>query len=220
MAAARIPANDPAAAIALTRQEIDRLDDFLASGQVPDTAMPLEVLDGFLTALVVGPETVLPAEYMPVVWDTQQRQQAVFDTREQLEWFSGLLARHWTAISRRIEAGYPHTPLLQDERPGQDGCAWCYGFMVAIGLRPSAWRPLLDSEEMGPLISTIAVLAEADELSGQAPTLPEERAEIVEALSGIPLAVHDFWRDRAGRSDFKSGIQADGIDFPGRHGRA
>jgi len=198
MAPSRISAADPAAAIALTRQEIDRLGDFLASDRVPDTAMPLEALDGFFTALVVGPETVKPAEYMPMIWDTLQREAPVFGTREQFEWLNGLLARHWSAISRRIEAGYPHTPLLEDERPGQDGCAWCYGFMVGIGMRLRAWQPLLDSKEMGPLISTIAVLAEADELSDLAPTPPDERAEIVEALSGIPLALRAFWRGRAG----------------------
>src|SRR5437588_3180301 len=136
------PPDDPAADIALSRSEVDWLGDFLASDQVPDTAMPLEALDGFLTALVIGPETVPPAEYMPIVWDTQARAIPVFDDRDQ-RIFDDLLARHWTTISRRIEAGCPHIPLLEDERPGQDGCAWCYGFMVGIGLRPKAWPPLL-----------------------------------------------------------------------------
>ncbi len=196
MASGKISANDPASGIALTRQEIDRLSDFLASDQVPDTAMPLEVLDGFLTALVVGPETVLPAEYLPIIWDTNKRLAPVFDTSERLEWFEALLGRHCNAISRRIEAGYPHTPLLADERPGQDGCGWCYGFMVGIGMRLAAWQPFFNDDEMEPLILTIAVLAEADELSNLAPSAPEERAEVVEALSGIPLAVREFWRDR------------------------
>jgi uncharacterized protein len=191
-----ISATDPAAGIALTRQEIERLGAFLASEQVPDTAMPLEALDGFFTALVVGPEQVMAAEYMPVIWDTLERNEPVFGTSEQRDWLDGLLSRHWSAIARRIAAGIAHMPLLEDSRPGQEGCAWCYGFMVGVGMRLKAWQPLLDAKAMQPLISTIVVLAEADELSGLAPTPPEERADIVEALTGIPLLLHRFWRDR------------------------
>ena len=192
-------AADPAADIALTRREIDWLSEFLASDLVPDTAMPLEALDGFFTALVVGPERVAPAEYMPVIWDTQERHAPVFRDTEQHRSLTRLLSRHWNAISRRLAAGHRHVPLLEDDRPGHEGCAWCYGFMIGVGLRIEAWQPLLESKEMGPLISVIAVLAEADEVAELPPTSAPDRADIVEALSGVPLAVRDFWRERASR---------------------
>jgi uncharacterized protein len=189
--------DDPAAGVALSAAEIVWLGEFLASEEVPDTAMPLEALDGFFTALVVGPETVLPSEYMPVIWDTAERVAPVFADPGQLDALSDLLSRHWSTIARRVAAGHVHLPLLEDERPGQEGCAWCYGFMVGMGLRLKAWQPLLKDKAMGPLIAVIAVLAEADELSDVPPTLPQDRAEIVEALSAIPLTIRDFWRDRA-----------------------
>ena len=76
--------------------------------------------------------------------------------------------------------GRGHPPLLVDKRPGQEGCAWCYGFMIAIGLRVEAWQPLLDNPEMRTLIGMIAVLAEADELSEVATKLPQDSPEIVQ----------------------------------------
>jgi uncharacterized protein len=197
MASKRADADDPAAAIALSDAEIAWVGDFLASEEVPDTVMPLEALDGFFTALAVGPETVPCSEFMPVIWDTAERVTPVFDDPERLPVLNDLLSRHQQAIARQIDHGRGHPPLLVDKRPGQEGCAWCYGFMIAIGLRVEAWQPLLDNPEMGPLIGVIAVLAEADELSEVAPTLPQDRAEIFEALCAIPITVRDFWRRQA-----------------------
>src|SRR5205085_12194509 len=129
-------------------------------------------------------------------WDTAKRTAPVFVDAQQLAVLTDLLSRHAKAISRRLAAGYRHLPLLEDRRPGQDGCAWCYGFMVGVALRPNAWQPLLDSAKMGPLFAVITALAEADELSAMEAASPEERAEVIEALSGIPLAFADFWRRR------------------------
>jgi hypothetical protein len=54
--------------IRLTPEEQQWLGGLLASRQVPATTMSLEMLDGFFTALVIGPELVLPSQYLPVVW--------------------------------------------------------------------------------------------------------------------------------------------------------
>jgi hypothetical protein len=74
--------------------------------------------------------------------------------------------------------------------------------MVGVGLRLKAWQPLLRSRRMGPLLAVITALAEADELTGLAPSPPDERGEIFAALSGIPPLIYGFWRDRA------AGLQA------------
>jgi len=50
----------------LNDAELDRLGDLLEN-RGGDKAMNLEQLDGFFAALVVGPETVMPSEYLPEV---------------------------------------------------------------------------------------------------------------------------------------------------------
>src|SRR6478672_8441141 len=104
--------DDAAAGDALSTAEIGWLSEFLASADVPDTAMPLEAVDGFFTALVVGPESVLPAEYMPIIWDTAERTAPDFADAAQCDTVNDLLSRHWSAIARSIEAGHGHSPLL------------------------------------------------------------------------------------------------------------
>jgi hypothetical protein len=52
----------------LTDAEFHRLNSVLA--RFGDKhSMNLEQLDGFLAALICGPDTVLPSEYLPVIWD-------------------------------------------------------------------------------------------------------------------------------------------------------
>jgi uncharacterized protein len=52
----------------LSDAEIGELDAFLMSEATPDECMDLVTLDGFLTALVVGPRLLAPSVWLPVVW--------------------------------------------------------------------------------------------------------------------------------------------------------
>lgn len=189
---------DPAADIALTDQEIDWLDDFLTSEKAPASAATLEQLDGILAALVVAPERIARAKYLPAVWGTEDGEEAAFDNPEQREFFYELLERHRNTIARRVEAGGLHPPLLENPQAADAGCAWAFGFMVGVGLRPSAWQPFLRSRKMAPMLAVLSILAEAyDQPFESAPLDPEDEVDIAAALSQVPLAVHRFWQDHA-----------------------
>jgi hypothetical protein len=79
------PDDDPARSVRLTGDEIDWLSGFFASQQAPDTAMPFETLDGFSTALVIGPEMMMPSTYLPEIWGPRTGQ--------------GLCGRAWSSCS-------------------------------------------------------------------------------------------------------------------------
>ncbi len=52
----------------LTDAEVNELADFLASRRVGRNCMPLDALHGFITALLIGPETIMPSVWIPQVW--------------------------------------------------------------------------------------------------------------------------------------------------------
>src|ERR1700687_1674040 len=52
--------------------DLDALDDYLMSDHAPDDSMGLSDLDGFLTGIVVGPELILPSEWLPVIWGGEE----------------------------------------------------------------------------------------------------------------------------------------------------
>ena len=87
--------------------------EFLDSSQTPDTTMSLEELDGFFCALVAGPETVLPSEYMPHIWGGDEPAEGPdYDSEAQLRFVLDLLTRHWNVIARSIADGIPYEPHL------------------------------------------------------------------------------------------------------------
>ncbi len=48
--------------------DLKKLDDFLMSERAPDDCMQLSDLDGFLTAIAIGPELIMPSEWLPMIW--------------------------------------------------------------------------------------------------------------------------------------------------------
>ena len=48
--------------------DLDALDAFLLSDRTPENCMGLSDLDGFLTAIVIGPELIAPSEWLPIIW--------------------------------------------------------------------------------------------------------------------------------------------------------
>ena len=65
----------------LTDAELDRLGDFLASCK-GSKAMNLEELDGFFSALIAGPEPVMPSEYNREVFGGEMADVCEFSSLE------------------------------------------------------------------------------------------------------------------------------------------
>jgi len=49
----------------LSDDELEELDRFLLSAAASDETMLLDALDGYLTAIVIGPTTILPSRWLP-----------------------------------------------------------------------------------------------------------------------------------------------------------
>jgi yecA family protein len=52
----------------LSHEEIRELDVFLMSDVTPDECMDVVTLDGFLSALAIGPELAPPSVWLPLIW--------------------------------------------------------------------------------------------------------------------------------------------------------
>ena len=53
--------------IPLDHIDLEALDRFLMSDRSPSESMMLSDLDGFLTGIAVGPELVMPSEWLPII---------------------------------------------------------------------------------------------------------------------------------------------------------
>ena len=175
--------------IALDEDEIDWLHDFLNH---TGAAMSAEVLDGYFTALVVGPEPVMPSEYLPEIWGDEE---PVYDDREQGEFALHLLMRHWNSIAHRFKAHKPCAPIMADAAlVARD---WADGFMRGVSLRMPVWdRRLAKDEQLTTFLGHILMLTVDQDVAAKEGVTAEERTRMVESL---PLAVHGlylYWREK------------------------
>ena len=138
----------------LTDAEFERLSGIL--GRFDNKhPMNLEQLDGFLAALICGPEIVRPSEYLPVICGSD-----IVSTQSVLQDFLSLIMRHWNVIADTLHSGEVFLPLLlEDENGISHANDWAKGFLRGMELRRTDWAVLLDDEKQGGCLVPIFVLA-------------------------------------------------------------
>ncbi len=131
----------------LSEAEIDELAEFLISDETPEECMDISTLDGFLTGLVIGPDTIMPSQWLPVVWGVTEQDEMVWESLEKMERVIGLIMRLYNSIAQAFQVDPPDfSPLLPvHEAAGEEVTIideWCCGFMRSIRLAPESWPPL------------------------------------------------------------------------------
>jgi uncharacterized protein len=124
----------------LTNREIDKLDAFLLSDGGLERAMDVSTLDGFLCAVLSGPNVIIPSEWMRWVWDMEEGEQAPeFASEKQAQRILDLLMRHANNIVVTLtQAPQDYEPLFFER--GVKGRIvsivdeWCCGYMKGIAL--------------------------------------------------------------------------------------
>src|SRR6266853_1968099 len=153
----------------LTDIDYDELEVFLGSHAVPQDCMDLEMLDGFLTAIVSGPELIQPSEWLPVLWsDSQRSVTPVFQNNEKAE------------------------------RSPPEASAWCEGFMTGVLLREEEWEPLYAEESSLDWMLPIEALAYGDhdpEYLDWVDT-EEKRLGMIDELPIATVLICRFWQAR------------------------
>ena len=149
----------------LTEEELSSLDDLLT--HLPsDGSMTLDGMDGFLTALLVGPAPIgATSDWLPAIWGgDQEPAPAPFPSNQKRKRTTVLVLRHLRSIEAAL-SGSPDAwePVFSvAELPGTQGeeladaTDWCMGFLAATDLAPDAWAPLQADPEIGPGLATIA----------------------------------------------------------------
>ena len=133
----------------LTEAELQQLDDWLiglAEAGV-DGVMTLDGMDGYLTALAVGPSKVLDelptADWLPAIWGGDGPNGAPFPSNQKRKRTTVLVLRHLhsiaTAWAQRPQAWEPIFSFADGEDEDTeyaDAEDWAAGFLIAA---PAYW---------------------------------------------------------------------------------
>jgi uncharacterized protein len=182
--------------------DLEALDQFLMSDASPEDCMQLSDLDGFLTGIAIGPELVMPSEWLPAIWGGQE---PVFEDEKQARTVLGAIMGRYNEILRVLDTDPDAYEPVFWEGPEGEVIAddWAEGFVDAIRLRPEAWRPLVEDPEAFVLLIPILALCGDEEGGSPLELDPEEDADLLDqAPDLIPVCVadmHGFWKERCGR---------------------
>jgi len=192
----------------LTDAELDEMETFLGSDAVPQDCMDLEMLDGYLTAIVSGPEAIQPSEWLPQVWSEGGRTASpAFTGNEQAQRIMGLMLRHMVGVQRTLtEAPTRFRPLLympdetvkKAERTPPEGTAWCEGYMAGVKLREDQWQPLYEAHDARDWIFPIEALAfgDRDDDFTEWVDSDEKREGLIDELPVAAVLIHRFWQEK------------------------
>jgi uncharacterized protein len=193
----------------LSDKEFDELDEFLMSDALPEETMDIAMLDGFLTALVIGPNLIEPGRWLPEIWGGRQASEDVpWQSADQQARITNMILRHWNFLLAQFQ-GEPeaYEPVLYaSEEDGREVSIideWCIGFVRGMNLDGEAWQPIMDDDEIEEFLWPIMLYgteAGWQEIE-QNPGLAAKHDDFAEALPDCVLAIHDFWApERAGRT--------------------
>lgn len=180
--------------IPLDQVDLKALDRFLTSDRSPRESMMLSDLDGFLTGIAVGPELVLPSEWLPLVWGGEAPE---FADEGEAKAILGAIMTRYNEILDQI-ADDTFDPIFWATRDGTLIAAdWAEGFLQAIMLRLDAWDRLLKSKRDGHLLIPILALCgdeNGESLLGLSPE-DEDRMmeEAVEFIPACVSAIAAYW---------------------------
>lgn len=184
----------------LSDEELDELDRFLLSDATSDETMMLDTLDGYLTAIAVGPTTIMPSQWLPRVWGPTDEHAPEFETTKQAKRILELILRHMNGIAWSFESDLDSYEPMMNTRMYQgreylDGEMWSFGFMNGVTLCRKDWEPLLNDIAGCEALQPIRLLG-ADDVTAEERSLirtPAQREKLSEKIAASVAAIYRFW---------------------------
>ena len=175
----------------LTVKEVDTLDRLLAERAAGIGG--IEALDGFLAAVIAGPELVPPSEVMAAILGDPD--QVTFDSMAEARVLSDLIMRHWNAIATGLLTG-DYLPILTQVDGVFFGNDWAVAFLDGVALREKGWRPFLEHRRHADLLEPLFALAvehHPDKKIRGPRISPARRARFVGALGPVAVTARRFF---------------------------
>jgi uncharacterized protein len=197
----------------LSDAEFDRLSSSLQR-YGSKRASNLEQLDGFLSALVCGPEEVPTREYLTKIWAYDIVKEDALTAQPLLQECVSLIRRHRDFIQQTLESGNVFTPLLLGKGDGvYTANDWAVGFLYGMDLRKKEWAVLLnDQERGGSLVPIFALANEHNPDPSMRPYTKPVTAELREKLiigmaAGVMKIYRYFEAKRLGSTHRRIGLK-------------
>ena len=155
--------------------------------------MDVSTLEGYLTAIVIGPQAVLPSRWLPWVWDREEGcAEAAFDNLDQANRIMFLLMRFMNGIVRAFMDDPASFEPIYRREAHRGAAEWCEGFLLGTRFNEDAWSLLWAGKPQ--LATPFLRLGTDDGLEFTRKAGDADRW--MEAVGPALVEIHAFWKER------------------------
>ncbi|MGE8504070.1 MAG: UPF0149 family protein [Pseudomonas sp.] len=197
----------------LTPEELDFLDAALLDHGSDDSVLGISELDGFFTALVSGPEAIMPSTWLPELWGGVPPTFASFDEEQAV---LSLLLRHMNDIASLLMTQPEHFTALfyENEHQGKPVTViedWCFGYMRGVDL--GQWPQL--PEPQASHLEAIALHGREEHFDKLDGLSLEQHQALVDGIEPAAIALHAYWLAQRNARPAKAPLHS--ARMPGRN---
>jgi len=182
----------------ITDEDLDFIDATFEKYATDNSIVSVSELDGFLTAIVSGPDMIMPSEWLPEIWGGSD-QMPNWESQEEVTRFMGLIMSimHDNAEVLMEQPEEFQALFLVDmleEEPVDVVSLWCCGYMRGIGMRAQNW--LMLPEDLQAHFSCIALFGseEGEEILGD--FSDEDVDALKQEIEPAARALHAYWLEQ------------------------
>lgn len=180
----------------LTFDEVarSRLMELLDDKSEAHNTMRCDEVQGFMMALLSGPDALNPTNWLPEILG----EESLFDAKERTEIERLVMAMAADMRMKLNEKILPDLWFYEDEAGNPDFYTWCNAYLYALDIVPTDWFEAVDQEEFEDLFYPIMALGGIydDEENGEV-ILHLNEKELTQLESDLPhvlLDIYWYWQ--------------------------
>ena len=171
-----------------------RLMELLDAKSEAHNTMRCDDVQGFMMALLSGPDALNPTNWLPEILG----EESLFDAKERTEIERLVMAMAADMRMKLNEKILPDLWFYEDEAGNPDFYTWCNAYLYALDIVPTDWFEAVDQEEFEDLFYPIMALGGIydDEENGEVISHLNEK-ELTQLESDLPhvlLDIYWYWQ--------------------------
>ena len=171
-----------------------RLMELLDAKSEAHNTMRCDEVQGFMMALLSGPDALNPTNWLPEILG----EESLFDAKERTEVERLVMAMAADMRMKLNEKILPDLWFYEDEAGNPDFYTWCNAYLYALDIVPTDWFEAVDQEEFEDLFYPIMALGGIydDEENGEV-ILHLNEKELIQLESDLPhvlLDIYWYWQ--------------------------
>lgn len=171
-----------------------RLMELLDAKSEAHNTMRCDEVQGFMMALLSGPDALNPTNWLPEILG----EESLFDAKERTEIERLVMAMAADMRMKFNEKILPDLWFYEDEAGNPDFYTWCNAYLYALDIVPTDWFEAADQEEFEDLFYPIMALGGIyDEEENGEVILHLNEKELTQLESDLPhvlLDIYWYWQ--------------------------